>query len=83
MTFRVKKFKEERLRHKIARKEDLRLVLQHVASNVRLNYSVRQFVVSNLARRPRFSVVRAKNRCLYTNRAKSVIRFFRYVAYCV
>jgi hypothetical protein len=54
MTFRVKKFGEIRLREKAARKEDLRLVLKHIASNVRISYNTRQQSVTSLAKRPRF-----------------------------
>lgn len=59
------------------------LCFKHIISNVRVGELARQNSVDKLARDSVVSAVRCKNRCLYTNRAKSVIRFFWNVPDCI
>lgn len=76
MTFRTKRFSEERKRLAIASQEFSRNVLKAAFYDQRLPRKARYALGLILASRKKASAVRAKNRCLYTNRAKSVIRFF-------
>jgi len=76
MTFRVKFFSEQKKRQRIAYKEYSRNILKAVLYDRQLDYSLRSQSNYKLINLRRSLAIRAKNRCLYTNRAKSVIRFF-------
>jgi small subunit ribosomal protein S14 len=76
MTFRTKRFSEERKRLAIASQEFSRNVLKAGLYNQRLSRTARDKISLILSSRKKALAIRAKNRCLYTNRAKSVIRFF-------
>lgn len=79
MAFKAKKFWDVKKRAKFAAHEHEQLVCKALYNNQVVPKNIRQeiFEKFNWNFRDSFSAARVKNRCLVTNRAKSVIRQFK------
>lgn len=76
MTFRCKIYTEKVKRERFQKRECGHNFLKSLATNNLLDAEFRELVGKKINLR-QGSSVRIKNRCVITNRAKSVVRFFR------
>jgi small subunit ribosomal protein S14 len=77
MTLRVKHFSEQTKRYNIMKAEYYRTVIKSVLYNQNISKKLRFKLLLKCSRLAKKTYIIAKNRCINSNRAKSVIRFFR------
>jgi hypothetical protein len=76
MTLRVKHFTEQVKRLRIARAEYFRNILKSVLYDQEIPLNIRFKLVMKLSKMSRRTFIRAKNRCINSNRAKKCYTFF-------